>query len=80
MICSHSLDSVIRGSSDLHQSKVYLSSGLLEIVTQTDHIPSLMIKIALKITMPGLGKPIHSRGLINLKTSLTRTCRVAVVF
>ena len=44
MICSHSLDSVIRGSSDLHQSKVYLSSGLFEIVTQTNHIPLLVMK------------------------------------
>ena len=44
MICSHSLDSVIRGSSDLHQSKVYLSSGLFEIVTQSDYIPLLKMK------------------------------------
>ena len=43
MICSHSLDSVIRGSSDLQQSKVYLSFGLFEIVTQTNHISLLVM-------------------------------------
>ena len=44
MICGHFLDSVIRGSSELYQSKVYLSSGLFEIVTQTNHIPLLVMK------------------------------------
>ena len=31
-------------SSDLHQSKVYLSSGLFEIVSQTNHIPLWTLK------------------------------------
>ena len=39
MFCGRSLDSVISRSSDLHQSKVYVSSGLFEIVTQTNYIP-----------------------------------------
>ena len=38
MFCGRSLDSIISGSSNLHQSKVYVSSGLFEIVTQTNYI------------------------------------------
>ena len=33
------LDSIISGSSYLHQSNEYVSSGLFEIVTQTKYIP-----------------------------------------
>ena len=44
MFCGRSLDSVISRSSDLHQSKVYVSSGLFEIVTQTNYIPLWTMK------------------------------------
>ena len=44
MFCGRSLDSVISRSSDLHQSKVYVSSGLFEIVIQTNHIPLWTLK------------------------------------
>ena len=44
MVCGHSVDSVIKGSSDLHQSKAYLSSGLFEIVTQTNYIKLRALK------------------------------------
>ena len=44
MIYGRSLDSVMSKSSDHNQSKVYLSSGLLEIVTQTNYIPLWMLK------------------------------------
>ena len=44
MICGHFLDSVIRGSSELYELKVYLSFGLFEIVTQTNYIPTLTMK------------------------------------
>ena len=38
MFCGCSLGSAISGSSDTYQSKVQVSSGLLEIVTQTNYI------------------------------------------
>ena len=38
-ICGRYLDSIISGSSDLHQSNGYVSSGLFEIVAQTNYIP-----------------------------------------
>ena len=44
MFSGRSLDSAISRSSDLHQSKVYVSSGLFEIVTQTNYIPLLALK------------------------------------
>ena len=44
MFCSRSLDSVTSRSSDLHQSKVYVSSGLFEFVIQTNHIPLWTLK------------------------------------
>ena len=44
MVCSNYLDSVMRGSSNLHQLQVYLSSGLFEIVTQTNYIQLLTMK------------------------------------
>ena len=37
--CGGYLDSIISGSSDLHQANGYVSSGLFEIVTQTKYIP-----------------------------------------
>ena len=44
MFCGHSLDSVISTSSDLHQSKAYVLSGLVEIIIQTNHIPLWTLK------------------------------------
>ena len=48
--------------SDLHQSKVYLLSGLFEIVTQTNHIPLLVMKDCSQITMTEIWKanPLNS--------------------
>ena len=75
VICCHSLDSVIMRSSDLHQSKVYLSSGLFEIVTQTNHIPLLVMK--------DCSQNCYDRNWIALiisKTLSTRMYRIAVFF
>ena len=44
IFCGRSLDSVISRSSNLHQSKVYVSSGLFEIVIQTNHISLWTLK------------------------------------
>ena len=57
MICGHFLDSVIRGSSELYQLKVYLSSGLFEIVTQTNYI--------LLWTMKDCSESYHDRNFEN---------------
>ena len=44
MFYGRSLYSIISGSYDLQQSKVYVSSGLFEIVIQTNHIQLWTLK------------------------------------
>ena len=77
MFCGCSLGSAINGSSDLYQSKVYVSSGLFEIVTQTNYIPLWTMKDCSESYYDRNfeSKPIKEALL--LKKTLTRNCRFA---
>ena len=60
MFCGRSLDSVLGISSDLHPSKVYVSSGLFRWSHKLSEFPCGRYKIAPKLTMTNFeGKPIE---------------------
>ena len=72
MISGHSLDSVIRESSDLNRSKVYVSSGLFEIVKQTNHISLLTMNDCSQITMTEIWKANPFKRLDQFKNFINK--------